>query len=232
MKSNIIKSYIEAPLIKWLKKIPRISLVAETRGWFYLISWSHRITGIFLVISLWVYLYGFHALQASRYSFILALSLWMVAIPMAFHGFNGARLILYELFGNRNDDAMIRSVFALSLLYVIVLGLLMLMGNQMVSPFLLLGDDGFPGHCDSLCRLCEDTQAQTFSFMEDAENYRILSPGDGTGLFPFCLATTITGDQGKFPDYGYSRAFFDGRLYAAATECFVPCGLRGLVGHE
>ncbi len=136
MNTNVIKSNIEASLLKWLKKIPVISLMAQTRGWFYLISLSHRITGILLVISLWTYLYGLYAFQASRRHFILAFLLWMLSIPMAFHGFNGARLILYELFGNRNDDAMIRSVFALSLLYVIVLGLLMLMGNQMVSPFL------------------------------------------------------------------------------------------------
>ena len=136
MNTGIIKSNIEASLIIWLKKIPVISFYAGTRGWFYLISWSHRITGILLVISLWAYLYGFHALQTSQKLFILALLLWILAIPMAFHGFNGARLILYEFFGNRNDDAMIRSVFALSFVYVVVLGMLMLMGNQMVSPFL------------------------------------------------------------------------------------------------
>ena len=136
MNTNIIKSNIEAALITWLKKIPVISLYAGTRGWFYLISWSHRITGILLVISLWVYLYGFHTLQASQKSFILVLLLWMLAVPMAFHGFNGARLILYECFGNRNDDIMIRWVFALSFIYLVVLGMLMLMGNQMVSPFL------------------------------------------------------------------------------------------------
>lgn len=136
MNTDVIKSNIEAALITWLKKIPVISLYAGTRGWFYIISWSHRIAGILLVISLWAYLYGFHALQASQKLFILALLLWILAIPMAFHGFNGARLILYEFFGNRNDDAMIRWVFALSFIYVVLLGMLMLMGNQMVSPFL------------------------------------------------------------------------------------------------
>ena len=136
MNTDVIKSNLEASLVTWLKKIPLISLYAGTRGWSYLISWSHRITGILLVISLGAYLYCFHALQTSQKLFILALLLWVLSIPMAFHGFNGARLILYEFFGNRNDDAMIRSVFALSFIYVVVLGMLMLMGNQMVSPFL------------------------------------------------------------------------------------------------
>ena len=136
MNTDVIKSNIETSLITWLKKIPVISLYAGTRGWFYLISWSHRITGILLVIALWAYLYGFDALQASQKLFILTLLLWILAIPMAFHGFNGARLILYECFGNRNDDVMIRWVFAISFVYVVVLGMLMVMGNQMVSPFL------------------------------------------------------------------------------------------------
>ncbi|MBW2048169.1 MAG: hypothetical protein JRJ09_06525 [Deltaproteobacteria bacterium] len=136
MNTEVIRSKVEAFLITWLKKIPFVSLYAGTRGWFYLISWAHRITGILLVISLWAYLYGFHALQASQKLFILALLLWILAIPMVFHGFNGARLIFYECFGNRNDDAMIRSVFALSFIYLAVLGMLMLTGNQIVSPFL------------------------------------------------------------------------------------------------
>jgi len=136
LKTHITKSNVEATLITWLKKIPVISFYAGTRGWSYLMSCSHRITGVLLVISLWAYLYGFHALQTSQGLFILASLLWILAIPMAFHGFNGSRLILYELFGNRNDETMIRWVFALSVIYLFVLGTLMLMGNQMVSPFL------------------------------------------------------------------------------------------------
>ena len=136
MNTDVVKSNIETCLITWLKKIPLISLYAGTRGWSYLISWSHRITGILMVICLWAYLYGFHALQASQKLYILLLLLWMLSIPMAFHVCNGARLILYECFGNRNDDAMIRSVFALSFIYVVILGMLILMGNQTVSPFL------------------------------------------------------------------------------------------------
>ena len=135
MNTDIIKSNLEASLVAWLRKVPLISLYAGTRGWFYLISWSHRITGILLVISLWAFLSGFDALHGFQERFVLSLLLWILAIPMAFHGFNGARLILYECFGYRNDDAMIRWVFALSLAYVFVLGMLMLMGNQMVSPF-------------------------------------------------------------------------------------------------
>jgi succinate dehydrogenase hydrophobic membrane anchor protein len=120
----------------WLNKIPFISFYARTRGWSYIISWCHRVTGILLVTSLWVYLYYFHSLRVSQELFIVALFLWILAIPMVFHAFNGARLILYECFGNRNDEAMIRWVFVLTFIYVVVLGMLILMGNQSVSPFL------------------------------------------------------------------------------------------------
>jgi succinate dehydrogenase hydrophobic anchor subunit len=61
---------------------------------------------------------------------------WLFAFPMVFHAFNGARLMLYESFGSRNDERMLRWMAGLSLIYLGVLGLLMLMGDQRVSPFL------------------------------------------------------------------------------------------------
>jgi succinate dehydrogenase hydrophobic membrane anchor protein len=122
--------------MSWLNEIPIISFYFRTKGWSYILSWCHRVTGILLVISLWVYLYYFHSLRISQELFIVALFLWILAIPMIFHAFNGARLILYECFGKRNDEAMIRWAFVLTFIYVVVLGMLMLMGNQSVSPFL------------------------------------------------------------------------------------------------
>ena len=101
---------------------------------------------------------------------------------MAFHGFNGARLILYECFGNRNDDVMIRWVFALSFIYVVVLGMLMLMGNQMVSPFLywvIMFTQALVVAYGVATRILKK---QTFCFMENAENQRVLSSDHGTCL--------------------------------------------------
>jgi succinate dehydrogenase hydrophobic anchor subunit len=68
-------------------------------------------------------------------TFFMALSGWILSIPVIFHAFNGGRLILYESFGKRNDESMIRWVFILSILYIALLGLFILIGDQTVSPF-------------------------------------------------------------------------------------------------
>jgi succinate dehydrogenase hydrophobic anchor subunit len=52
---------------------------------------------------------------------------------VGFHALNGGRLILYELFGRRNDAAMTRWIFGLSAAYAAMVGLMMIMKNQHVS---------------------------------------------------------------------------------------------------
>ena len=125
-----------------IEKLPFISFYSKTRGWPFLISWGHRIAGILLVIFIWFYIYSLtylyapgahHATATAFGSFIVALFCWILAIPVIFHALNGGRLILYEIFGNRNDESMIRWVLGLSVLYLAILGLLMLMGDQSVS---------------------------------------------------------------------------------------------------
>ncbi len=127
-----------------IEKLPFISFYSRTRGWPFLISWGHRITGILLVIFIWFYIYSLtylytpgahHATATSFGSFILALFQWILAIPVIFHALNGGRLMLYESFGIRNDEGMIRWVLGLSVLYLALLGLVMLMGDQSVSEF-------------------------------------------------------------------------------------------------
>jgi succinate dehydrogenase hydrophobic anchor subunit len=58
---------------------------------------------------------------------------WALAIPVIFHALNGGRLILYESFARRDDEAMVRWVTGLSLLYVVLFGILLKMANQSVS---------------------------------------------------------------------------------------------------
>lgn len=145
MNGDSEKTRFEASIISKLENLPFISFYAKTRGWYFLISWCHRITGILLVIFVWIHIYSLDSIsalgtyhektQAAR-TFIIALLGWILSIPVIFHAFNGGRLILYESFGKRNDESMIRWVFVLSILYVALLGLLMLMGDQGVSPFL------------------------------------------------------------------------------------------------
>ncbi len=58
---------------------------------------------------------------------------WLLAVPVIFHALNGGRLILYESFGNREDNAVIKWLSSFSALYLLFLGILMIAGNQSVS---------------------------------------------------------------------------------------------------
>jgi succinate dehydrogenase hydrophobic anchor subunit len=58
---------------------------------------------------------------------------WASSLVVSFHALNGCRLILYELFGRRNDADMVRWIFGLSAAYAAIVGLLMIMKNQHVS---------------------------------------------------------------------------------------------------
>ncbi|MGD9074460.1 MAG: succinate dehydrogenase, hydrophobic membrane anchor protein [Desulfobacteraceae bacterium] len=135
----------QANMISMLEKFPKISFYARTRGWHFILAWCHRITGILLVIFVWIHMYffsspyetGAHEMGAQGLgSLIAALSQWILAVPIIFHAFNGGRLILYEIYGNRAEESMLRWMTGLGVIYLAVLGLIMLMGNQSASPFI------------------------------------------------------------------------------------------------
>jgi len=134
---------IGAPLLPILEKLPVLSRYAKTRGWYYVISWLHRFTGIWLFIALMVHMYILSSWQTPNV-FITGMKIpvrpifvflaWASSLVVSFHALNGGRLILYELFGKRSDEAMIRWTFGLSVTYAAIVGLLMIMKNQSVSP--------------------------------------------------------------------------------------------------
>ncbi len=136
---------IGAPLLPTLEKLPVFSHYAKTRGWYYVIGWLHRVTGVGLVIALMVHIYTLSSWQTPNlYHFgmmniparpIFVFVAWILSLFVGFHALNGGRLILYELFGRRSDEAMIRWVFGLSAAYAVIVGLLMVMKNQSVSAF-------------------------------------------------------------------------------------------------
>jgi succinate dehydrogenase hydrophobic anchor subunit len=110
-----------------------LSACAKIKGWPYVMAWCHRISGLILVGFFWYYAIAARAYGTPTVEIIQ----WILAVPVIYHALNGGRLVLYESFGWRNDEAMIRWVLGLSILYLSELGLIMLMGNQMVSPFFL-----------------------------------------------------------------------------------------------
>jgi succinate dehydrogenase hydrophobic anchor subunit len=133
-----------ASFVPIFEKLPVLSCYAKTRGWHYVISWLHRFTGIGLLIILIVHMYTLSSLQTPGVdpakmqvivSPIFLFLAWASSLVVGFHALNGGRLILYELFGRRDDAEMIRWIFGLSAAYAAMVGLLMLIKNQRVSPF-------------------------------------------------------------------------------------------------
>lgn len=127
-----------------LEKLPILSFYAKTRGWYYVISWLHRFTGIWLFIAMTIHLYALspwstgsliHTGTGIPTRLTLLVLAWASSLFAGFHALNGGRLLLYELFGGRGDRLMIRWTFGLCVTYAVIVGLLMIMKNQSVSPF-------------------------------------------------------------------------------------------------
>ena len=130
---------IDAFLLSFLEKAPVLSRYAKTRGWYYVVSWLQRYTGIGLVIILIVHLYILSSVRTPEATYarviiftgpIFAFFIWVSSLIVGFHALNGGRLILYELFGKRNDAAMIRWTSALTIAYAALFGLFMIMKNR------------------------------------------------------------------------------------------------------
>ena len=138
-----IAKNLESSILGVLDRIPVVSFYAKTRGWPYVIAWCHRIAGFILVAYMWFHTYTLLSLSSPPLydatmkvygSFLFTLLEWALAIPVIFHALNGGRLILYEGFEMRNDGTMIRYLLGLSVVYVALLGVLMMMGTESVSP--------------------------------------------------------------------------------------------------
>lgn len=139
---SVIKP-VEDFLLSKLESVPPLHIYAKTRGWPFLLAWFHRISGIVLVFYLWFHLYTlglllspdlFDAKMKFFGLFIFVLLEWLLAIPVIYHALNGGRLVLYEFFGNRNEISTLRWVAGLSMVYVLLVGFMMMLGNQTVSP--------------------------------------------------------------------------------------------------
>jgi succinate dehydrogenase / fumarate reductase cytochrome b subunit len=143
MMTRFVKKPMPQIISSGLEKLPVVSFYARTRGWPFVIAWLHRISGMLMVLYIWIHIYtlsflatpdAYDAKMKLLGSFPFSLLEWLLAAPIIFHALNGGRLVLYEIFGSRNDDSMIRWVLGLSAIYFLLLGLLMVMGNQTVSP--------------------------------------------------------------------------------------------------
>jgi succinate dehydrogenase hydrophobic membrane anchor protein len=143
MNTSLFKKPIEHLLLPGLEKLPAISFYSKTRGWSFVIAWIHRIAGIGLVVYLLIHIYTLSFLSEPQIFdakmrlfgfFFFTLLEWLLCIPVIIHALNGGRLILYEIFGARNEAALLRWMFGLCIIYVMLQAVLMIMGNQSVSP--------------------------------------------------------------------------------------------------
>jgi len=134
---------IERLIPPGLKNMPLLHFYAQTRGRPYILSWCHRVSGVLLVLYLWGHIYTLTFLQTPELFnskmklfrfFLFVLIEWLLTIPVIYHALNGGRLILYETFGTRKDASIIRWTLSLSSAYIITVGLMMVLGNQTVSP--------------------------------------------------------------------------------------------------
>jgi succinate dehydrogenase cytochrome b556 subunit len=132
----------QAAVISQCERLPVVAYYARSRGWPFILSWAHRATGVVLVCYLLLHVYTLSSLAEPavftakmvfyRHLFFSLLE-WAIAIPLIFHAFNGGRLILFEIFNVRKDDNMIRWVAALGAVFLLMLGYLMIAGDQQVS---------------------------------------------------------------------------------------------------
>lgn len=142
MTTDTVSHRIEKRILPKLERLPVIAAYARSRGWPFVLSWIHRISGILLVLYVLFHIYTLSFLKSPdvfdakmRFFslFIFVFLEWALAIPVIIHALNGGRLILYEIFGNRKDDALMRWVWAMSVVYVLLLAVMMIMGNQTVT---------------------------------------------------------------------------------------------------
>ena len=131
-----------------LARIPGVrylQTLSRTRGWPYVVAWAHRVSGLLLVLYAWLHIITLSGLRSPelferKMDFFATLMPgfveWFLAVPVIFHSLNGGRLILYELFGTRNDVVLLKWVLNLCGLYLLLLALFMTLGNQSVSAIL------------------------------------------------------------------------------------------------
>jgi len=131
--------FTRIPGVKYLR------ILSRSRGWPYIASWAHRITGVMLTLYILLHILTLSALRnpaefddiVKLYGSILPVFLeWLLAVPVIYHALNGGRLILYEIFGIRQDIIILQWVLGLCISYMILLGIFMAMGNQVVSAIL------------------------------------------------------------------------------------------------
>ncbi len=139
------KNKVASTVQSGLLAVPEL---ANRFGWAYVLAWLHRVFGVVLSVYFLFHIVTLSSLEApAKYTekmelfttpFFLFL-VWALSLPLMFHAINGARLMLYESFGIRNDGLLMRLCVTCVLLYSLFLGTMMIFGNQDVTPLFFWG---------------------------------------------------------------------------------------------
>ncbi|MEJ2056775.1 MAG: hypothetical protein P8X39_02915, partial [Desulfofustis sp.] len=123
----------------------RLLSLYRSKGDGYILAWGQRISGLLLVFYVLLHINTLASLtdpeafasKAQMFSSpVFVFAEWLLALPVIFHCLNGSRLLFYELFTTRFDRSLRGWVYLLTLTYMILLGHLMIRGNQQVSAHL------------------------------------------------------------------------------------------------
>lgn len=123
----------------------RLRSFYRAKGEGGILVWGQRISGLLLVFYVLLHINTLSSLtdpqafarNAQMFSSpAFAFAEWLLALPVIFHCLNGGRLLLYELFTTRFDRYLRGWIYVLSLTYMVLLGYLMILGNQQVSAHL------------------------------------------------------------------------------------------------
>ena len=124
--------------------IPLIGHWARNRGWYFLVTWLQRGTGILLTVYLFFHVASLNSLSSpDQYNAlmnvyrkgIMPFLEWALAIPVMFHALNGARLLLFELYGLRNLRTQMLWTWSLVALFALAMAILMARADQQISIF-------------------------------------------------------------------------------------------------
>jgi len=66
MQPSLISIKITDQIFRILNKIPYVAFYAKTRGWEFILSWGHRLTGLLLLLYVWFHLITLSALSIPR----------------------------------------------------------------------------------------------------------------------------------------------------------------------
>ncbi|MCP4752374.1 MAG: hypothetical protein GY866_15885 [Proteobacteria bacterium] len=214
-----------------MERLPVVRFWTRIPGFAYIMAWSHRLTGILLVLYIGLHIATLSYLKTPFVfdenmklfgGLVFIVLEWMLAIPVIFHTLNGGRLILYESFGNRKDEFTIRIVMGTSLVYIILVGLLMILKNDFISPvpfWIAIGVVGF-----SLCgltakRIWRSRSAATWKLQRITGSFLLI-------VVPAHLAFMQT-----HPDIGHSSGLIIERMQHGAIRFMDLSLLVGSVYH-